>query len=77
MRGGGFYLKKTLLTLGYIAACVVIKRLCLSAGVRWVTRWRWDDAVRSHTLVSQTVKEGNRKTVKQAQCGAALQPRPS
>ncbi len=43
---------KTHLTLGYEAACVVIKRLCLSAGVRRVTRWRWDDAVRSYTLIS-------------------------
>lgn len=43
---------KTHLTLVYSAVCVVIKRLCLSAGVRWVTRWRWDDAVRSHTLIS-------------------------
>lgn len=46
----------TYLTLDYKAArtcvcvCVVIKCLSLSAGVRWVTCWRWDDAVRSYTL---------------------------
>lgn len=47
--GKGFALCVCVLTLRYNAACAAIKRLWLSAGVRRVTRRRWDDAVPSHT----------------------------
>lgn len=61
---GGFAVyKNTLNFLSYNAACVVIKRLSLSAGVRRVTRWRRDDAVCSHTpyFIDNGVKERRRR----------------
>lgn len=51
--GGGSVFKNT---LNFRLRCsVCADQTSLSAGVRRVTRWRWDDAMRSHTLISHTM----------------------
>lgn len=52
--GGGVLCLKN--TLNFRLRCsVCADQTSLSAGVRQVTCWRWDDAMRSHTLISHTM----------------------
>lgn len=40
----------------------------------WVTCWRWDDAVRSHTLLSQTIVETTRCSSGPVRSGSQTEP---